>query len=61
MVSEWLDSFAKGKLRDVSNETIDPDNALLQLRSQQSADKEEVLELAQDAKLELRPWDLQGA
>lgn len=61
MLDEWLGSFAKAKTRDVSNETIDPDNALLQLVSQQAADKEEVLELAQDSKLELRPWDLGGS
>ncbi len=64
MIAEWLDSFKKHSAFDVAAstlDTIDDDNALLQLRSQQSADKEEVLELAQEAQTELRPWDLAGA
>ncbi len=62
MLKEWLGSFKK-KVRsgasDVQN--LDDDNALLQLLSQQGADKEEVLELAKDGQSELRPWDLGGA
>jgi hypothetical protein len=63
MIEEWLDSF---KTRPASvnsnvNQGLDADNALLQLRSQQGADKEEVLELAEDAQAEKRPWDLDGS
>lgn len=60
MVAEWLDSF-KRKLVTGAAANIDEDNALLQLRSQQSADKEEVLELAAEGQTEGRPWDLDGA
>ena len=60
MLKEWLGSFKK-KAITPSTDDIDPDNALLQLRSQQGADKEEVLELAEDAQLEARPWDLGGS
>lgn len=60
MVAEWLDSFSRKPIR-TSSATIDPDNALLQLRSQQAADKEEVLELAEEGQSEGRPWDLDGA
>lgn len=60
MVSSWLDSFKK---RDIPTDStdIDPDNPLLQLRSQQGADKEEVLELASSASKEGRPWDLDNS
>ena len=40
---------------------IDSDNALLQLVSQQGADKEEVLELVNEGQQEGRPWDLGGS
>jgi hypothetical protein len=60
MVAEWLGSFKK-KLVTGAAANIDEDNALLQLRSQQSADKEEVLELAAEGQTEGRPWDLDGA
>ena len=60
MVAEWLGSFKKKSLTQAS-ETIDSDNALLQLRSQQGSDKEEVLELAKDAQSEGRPWDADDA
>jgi hypothetical protein len=60
MVAEWLGSFKKKSITQAS-EALDPDNALLQLRSQQSADKEEVLELAKDAQNEGRPWDADDA
>lgn len=59
MVSEWLASFKKKPVIGDSGNIV-PDNALLQLRSQQGADKEEVLELAGDAQIEQRPWDLDG-
>lgn len=60
MISEWLDSF-KRRPAISSSQSIDSDNALLQLNSQQGNDKEEVLELASDQQEELRPWDLSGA
>lgn len=60
MVSEWLGSFKK-KLVTGAAANIDEDNALLQLRSQQGTDKEEVLELAAEGQTEGRPWDLDGA
>lgn len=60
MVSEWLGSFKK-KLVTGAAANVDEDNALLQLRSQQAADKEEVLELAAEGQTEGRPWDLDGA
>jgi hypothetical protein len=60
MVAEWLDSF-KRKLVTGAAANIDPDNALLQLRSQQAPDKEEVMELAAEGQTEGRPWDLDGA
>ena len=59
MIFEWLDSFRMRHPEGTANisfPAIDDDNALLQLRSQQSADKEEVLELVQDAQRENRPW-----
>ena len=53
MIAEWLDSFKRSAKFDAGNSagtaTLDSDNALLQLRSQQGADKEEVLELVEDA------------
>lgn len=60
MVSEWLGSFKKARITQAS-ETIDPDNALLQLRAQQGQDKEEVLELAKETQSEGRPWDADDA
>jgi hypothetical protein len=59
MIAEWLDSFRMRSpegTANVSFPAIDDDNALLQLRSLQGADKEEVLELAQDSQRENRPW-----
>jgi len=61
MLSEWLGSFKKGSLPSNDAKAVDSDNALLQLISQQGAEKEEVLELAKDAQIEARPWDLGGA
>lgn len=60
MVAEWLGSFKKKSLTQAAD-TVDSDNALLQLMGQQGADKEEVLELAADTQAENRPWDLAGA
>jgi hypothetical protein len=60
MVAEWLGSFKK-KLVTGAAANVDEDNALLQLRSQQGADKEEVLELAAEGQTEGRPWDLDAA
>ena len=59
MIYEWLDSFKMRSPEGTSNVSfpqIDSDNALIQLRSQQGADKEEVLEIALDAQRENRPW-----
>lgn len=59
MIYEWLDSFRMRSPEGTSNVSfpqIDSDNALLQLRSQQGADKEEVLEIAVEAQRENRPW-----
>jgi hypothetical protein len=59
MIYEWLDSFKMRSPEGTSNISfpqIDADNALLQLRSQQAADKEEVLELAVESQRENRPW-----
>ena len=61
MLKEWLGSFAKRTTPSGVTTQLDDDNALLQLISQQGADKEEVLELAKDAQGEVRPWDLGGA
>jgi len=61
MLKEWLGSFKKQATPSAGSVPIDDDNALLQLISQQGADKEEVLELAADAQQEIRPWDLGGA
>ena len=65
MIAEWLDSFKRSAKFDAGNSagtaTLDSNNALVQLRSQQGADKEEVLELVEDAQKEKRPWQLSGA
>ena len=62
MIAEWLGSFKKKPSVTAGQyEAIGSDNALLQLRSQQAADKEEVLELASDAQQENRPWDLDNS
>ena len=62
MLHEWLTSFKKSRSSTANaNEQVTPDNALLQLVSQQGADKEEVLELAKDSQAEARPWDLNGS
>lgn len=58
MVAEWLDSFKKRPLATATDLHVDADNALLQLRSQQGLDKEEVLELVEEAQKEVRPWDV---
>lgn len=62
MLKEWLGSFKKDR-GHASNATasVDEDNALLQLSGEQGPSKEEVLELAKDAQVEGRPWDLGGA
>ena len=60
MVAEWLDSF-KRKSTPASDVSIDKDNALIQLRSHQGLDKEEVLKLAKEEQEDGRPWDLAGA
>ena len=60
MVAEWLKSFKRAPT-PASDVSIDEDNALLQLRSQQGLDKEEVLELGKANQDEGRPWDLAGA
>lgn len=60
MVAEWLDSFKKRPLATATDLHVDADNALLQLRSQQGPDKEEVLELVEEAQKEVRPWDVSG-
>jgi hypothetical protein len=58
MVDEWLDSFKRRHHDNISGNTIiDADNALLSLISDQGAQKEEVLELAEDSQQEGRPWD----
>lgn len=58
MVEEWLDSFKKRHHDNISaNTIIDSDNALLGLISDQGPQKEEVLELAEEAQQEGRPWD----
>lgn len=59
MIFEWLDSFRMRHPEGTANisfPAVDDDNALLQLASNQGADKEEVLELVQDAQRENRPW-----
>ena len=62
MLREWLTSFKKSRATTANaDEQVTPDNALLQLISQQGADKEEVLELAKDSQAEQRPWDLNGS
>ncbi len=61
MLSEWLGSFKKKQSAGLTTEVVKPDNALLQLISQQGSDKEEVLEIVQENQMELRPWDLGGA
>lgn len=61
MLKEWLGSFGKRTTKSSTVTALDDDNALLQLVSQQGADKEEVLELAQSAQNEVRPWDLGGS
>jgi hypothetical protein len=61
MLKEWLGSFRKKTIPTHVDLATDDDNALLQFVSQQGADKEEVLELVQDAQMEARPWDLGGS
>lgn len=60
MVDSWLSSFKKKDISTTDTD-INPDNPLLQLRSQQGSDKEEVLELASSNQREGRPWDLDSA
>jgi len=65
MIAEWLDSFKQkaagtdGNLLDINS--IDADNALLQLNSAPGPQTEEVLELAEDSSKFGRPWDGEGA
>jgi hypothetical protein len=61
MLKEWIGSFKKKIPSATDTSKVDEDNALLQLVSQQGADKEEVLELAAESQKEARPWDLGGA
>lgn len=61
MLKEWIGSFKKRISIANDNNKVDEDNALLQLVSQQGADKEEVLELAAESQKEGRPWDLGGS
>lgn len=61
MLKEWIGSFKKRVSIANDNNKVDEDNALLQLVSQQGADKEEVLELAAESQKEGRPWDLGGS
>lgn len=62
MLKEWLGSFKKKVQAGASAvQNVDSDNALLQLISQQGADKEEVLELVYENQSEVRPWDLGGS
>ena len=61
MLKEWLGSFGKRPTKSSTVLSLDDDNALLQLVSQQGADKEEVLELAKSSQEEVRPWDLGGS
>lgn len=65
MIAEWLDSFKQraagtdGNVLDIAS--IDADNALLQLLSDQGPQTEEVLELAESSSKFGRPWDEAGA
>lgn len=61
MLKEWIGSFKKRTSIANDANKVQEDNALLQLVSQQGADKEEVLELAAESQKEGRPWDLGGA
>lgn len=61
MLKEWLGSFKKKNVGGGDLTVMDSDNALIQLRSHQGSDKEEVLELAKEAQQEVRPWDLGGS
>ncbi len=61
MLKEWIGSFKKRISIANDNNKVDEDNALLQLVSQQGADKEEVLELVAESQKEGRPWDLGGS
>jgi hypothetical protein len=65
MIAEWLDSFKQkaagtdGNLLDINS--LDADNALLQLASAQGPQIEEVLEIAESSQRFGRPWDGEGA
>ncbi len=61
MLKEWIGSFKKRISIANDANKVQEDNALLQLVSQQGADKEEVLELAAESQKEGRPWDLGGS
>jgi hypothetical protein len=60
MIAEWLSSIKKKAIGNADVLSIQADNALLQLVAD-SASSEEVLELAEDAAQEGRPWDLDGS
>lgn len=60
MLKEWLRSFPKRPDTD-SDESIDSDNALLQLASGAGPEKEQLLELVDENQEEGRPWDLGGS
>lgn len=60
MLKEWLRSFRPKANASSTNESIDDDNALLQLMYD-GPSSEEVLELAQEGQTEGRPWDLRGS
>ncbi len=60
MLKEWLRSIKPRSNPSSTLESIDDDNALLQLLAD-GASSEEVLELAQEGQTEGRPWDLRGS
>jgi hypothetical protein len=60
MIAEWLTSIKKKSVGNADTLSIQADNALLQLMAD-SPSSEEVLELAEDAAQEGRPWDLDGS
>ena len=60
MIAEWLTSIKKKAIGNADVLSVQADNALLQLMAD-SPSSEEVLELAEDAAQEGRPWDLDGS
>jgi hypothetical protein len=59
MIESWLDSIKKRAIPG-SDSRVDADNPLLQLVAD-SAASEEILELADDAQAEARPWDIDSS